>query len=78
MANTKQHKLTIMDRSGDTAHTFKPDDQASVDAAMKVFDELVKKGHTAGKMVAPGKHELIRKFDPTAEETILFPRLQGG
>ena len=73
------HQQIIMDRTGDTRHEFKPDDKASVDAAMARFAEMTKKGYVAialSKDGSPGT--LIRKFDPTVETTMFQPQLVGG
>lgn len=68
----------VMDHTGDTRHEFRVDDKAQVAAAMARFAELTGQGYTAAKRTAPGQAELMRTFDPTAEETVFFPRLQGG
>lgn len=68
----------VMDHTGDTRHDFSATDTAAIADAEKRFEELTGLGFTAGKRIGDGKTELLRKFDPTAEETIFFPRLQGG
>jgi hypothetical protein len=40
--------------------------------------ELTRAGYIAEKRTGSGTSELVRKFDPTAEETLFIPRLQGG
>jgi hypothetical protein len=35
-------------------------------------------GPTAAKRLDDGKSELVKNFDPTAEETLFIPRLEGG
>jgi hypothetical protein len=35
-------------------------------------------GFTEAKWWGEGKREVLRSFDPTAEETLAVPRLQGG
>jgi hypothetical protein len=42
------------------------------------FRELTGAGFTAAKRLGEGKSEVLRSFDPTAEETLFVPRLQGG
>ena len=42
------------------------------------FRQLTGTGFTAAVRTAEGRSKLIRNFDPSAEETIFFPRLQGG
>jgi hypothetical protein len=39
---------------------------------------FVEAGFTAAKRTGNGTSELIRKFDPTARETVFIPRLVGG
>jgi hypothetical protein len=68
----------VMDTSGDTRHRFDPDDAAAVAEAEKRFGELVGAGFTAAKRTGGGTSELLRQFDPTAEETLFIPRLVGG
>jgi hypothetical protein len=68
----------VMDHTGDTRHEFDAADQASIDAAEKRFVELTGAGFTAAVKTGPGESTLTRTFDPAAEETLFFPRLQGG
>ena len=73
------HLQIIMDSKGDTRHEFDPADLSSLAAAEARFQELTGKGFRAvvlGKDGAPG--ELVRKFDPRAEQTLFIPQLQGG
>jgi hypothetical protein len=72
------HTQVVMDASGDTRHQFDAGDQAAVAKAEKRFMELTGAGFTAAKRTGSGTSELIRKFDPTAEETLFIPRLIGG
>jgi hypothetical protein len=72
------HTQVVMDASGDTRHQFDAGDQAAVAEAEKRFMELTGAGFTAAKRTGSGTSELIRKFDPTAEETLFIPRLIGG
>jgi len=69
----------VMDRSGDTRHEFDAADASAVALAERRFRELTGKGFRAvalGKDGDPG--ELLRTFDPTVEETLFIPQLQGG
>jgi hypothetical protein len=68
----------VMDLSGDTRHHFGPDDAAAVADAEKRFSELTGSGFIAAKRTGNGTSELIRDFDPTAQETVFIPRLVGG
>ena len=42
------------------------------------FYELMKAGFTAAVRTGSGQISQIRSFDPTAEETLFFPKLVGG
>lgn len=68
----------VMDHTGDTRHEFDPKNTTAVDAAMARFAELTGQGYTAAKRTGPGQAQLLRKFDPTADETVFIPRLMGG
>jgi hypothetical protein len=68
----------VMDHTGDTRHQFDPADSAAVAEAEKRFRELTGAGFTAAKRLSEGKSEILRSFDPTAEETLFVPRLNGG
>ena len=67
----------IMDTSGDTRHQFDPNDQSAVAEAERRFRDLTEAGFTAAKRTRIGTSELIREFDPTAQETVFIPRLRG-
>ena len=71
-------KQIVMDATGDTRHEFDPADAASVAEALARFKELTGAGFTAAVRRGAGTSELIRDFDPVAEETVFFPRLRGG
>ena len=68
----------VMDPTGDTRHEFNMSDAAAVAEADRRFRQLTGTGFTAAVRTAEGRSQLIRNFDPSAEETIFFPRLQGG
>ena len=68
----------VMDHTGDTRHAFCAGDQAALAEAEKRFRELTGAGFTAAKRTGDGTSELIRTFDPTAEETLFIPRLIAG
>ena len=68
----------VMDTTGDTRHEFDPANVAAVAEAENRFRELTGAGFTAAVRKADGRSELMRSFDPTATETVFFPRLQGG
>jgi hypothetical protein len=68
----------VMDHTGDTRHHFDAKDANALLKAEERFKELTRIGFTAAVRTAPGNTELLRAFDPTAEETLFFPRLIGG
>jgi hypothetical protein len=68
----------VMDASGDTRHQFDPDDPSAVAEAERRFRELTGAGFAAAKRTGNGTSELIREFDPAAQETVFIPRLRGG
>jgi hypothetical protein len=49
-----------------------------VEKAERRFMELTGAGFTAAVRSGPGEQRVIRAFDPTAEETLFYPRLVGG
>jgi hypothetical protein len=70
--------LIVMDHTGDTRHNF---DAKNADAVLKAevrFRKLTGAGFTAAVRTASGEAVVKRTFDPTAEETLFFPRLVGG
>jgi hypothetical protein len=68
----------VMDRGGDSRHCFDPDDAQDLAKAKHRFFDLTGAGFTAAVRTGPGQVSRIRSFDPTAEETVFFPRLVGG
>jgi hypothetical protein len=72
------HTQIVMDATGDTRHKFDANDRTAIAEAEQRFTELTRAGFIAAKRTGAGASELIREFDPTAEETLFIPRLQGG
>jgi len=68
----------VMDHNGDTRHSFDQGDAEALAKAERRFEELAGAGFTAAVRTAAGEVSKIRSFDPTAEETLFFPRLVGG
>ena len=71
-------KQIVMDATGDSRHEFDASDAAAVAQAEARFRQLTGAGFTAARRLGDGHSELVRSFDPAAEETVFFPRLQGG
>jgi hypothetical protein len=67
-----------MDHTVDSRHQFDPADAAAVAEAEERFKMLTGAGFTAAKRLSEGKSEVLKIFDPTAEETLFIPRLKGG
>ena len=68
----------VMDHTGDTRHSFDAADAKAVLKAEGRFKKLTRLGFTAAVRSASGEVTIVRSFDPTAEETVFFPRLVGG
>jgi hypothetical protein len=68
----------VMDRTGDSRHSFNPNDAQELVEAEQRFYELTKVGFTAAVRTGAGQVSQIRSFDPNAEESVFFPRLVGG
>jgi len=68
----------VMDQTGDTRHEFDPRNAEAVARAEKRFMELTGAGFTAAVRTAPGEVSKVQSFDPTAKETLFYPRLVGG
>jgi hypothetical protein len=67
-----------MDTTGDTRHAFDNKDEVAIAEAKKRFQQLTDAGFVAAKRTGVGTSELIRRFDPTVDETLFMPRLVGG
>lgn len=67
-----------MDHTGDTRHYFDAEDTEALSKAEARFTMLTAVGFTAAVRDAFGIATVVRSFDPTAEETVFFPRLVGG
>jgi len=68
----------VMDLSGDSRHQFDPEDATAVAKAENRFKELTGAGFVAAARTSTGESRLVKSFDPTASETLFFPRLVGG
>jgi hypothetical protein len=68
----------VMDHTGDTRHHFDADDAKALSKAEERFKALTSVGFTAAVRDASGNASVTRSFDPTAEETLFYPRLVGG
>jgi hypothetical protein len=68
----------VMDATGDTHHAFDPTDAEALRKAKERFRALTGAGFTAVLRRIDGQARLVRSFDPSVEETLFFPRLEGG
>jgi hypothetical protein len=68
----------VMDRNGDSRYSFNSDDAVELARAERRFYELTGVGFTAAVRTGSGQVSKVRSFDPSAEETLFFPRLVGG
>ncbi len=68
----------VMDHTGDTRHHFSAEDALERAKAEERFKMLTGLGFTAAVRTGPGEISRVRSFDPSAEETLFFPRLVGG
>jgi hypothetical protein len=68
----------VMDHNGDTRHNFDAKDAKALLKAERRFKTLTGAGFTAATRTADGEPVVTHTFDPTAEETLFFPRLVGG
>jgi len=68
----------VMDHSGDRRHDFSLQDAEALAEAEQRFKDLTGKGFIAAVRTGSGEATRIKAFDPTAEETLFFPRLVGG
>ena len=72
-------EINILDRTGDTTHTWDRTRPDEVAVARRAFDEAKAKKYLIYKMNADGsKGELIREFDPNAERIVCSPQNVGG
>jgi hypothetical protein len=68
----------VMDHTGDRRHQFDTQNNSELAEAEKRFKELTGLGFTAAERTTAGETIKVTSFDPTAKETVFFPRLVGG
>ena len=68
----------VMDHTGDARHSFDASDEQALAKAEERFKKLTGLGFTAAVRTGSGEVARLNSFDPTAEETLFFPRLVGG
>lgn len=74
-----KHKITKLDRNGDTVVEFDPTNETEVSAGRKLFEEAIAQGYIASEMDASGKKgEIVKSFNPGAQDTLLVAPVYGG
>ena len=68
----------VMDHTGDSRHPFDQTEPEGLAKAERRFRELTGQGFTAATRTAAGDLKVVRTFDPSADETLFYPRLVGG
>lgn len=69
----------IMDHTGHTTIAFNPANTVDLKEAMERFERLTKAGHAAAtRQAGETDYKLAKAFDPTADETLFVPQMQGG
>ncbi|MGY4286444.1 hypothetical protein ACVWXO_005664 [Bradyrhizobium sp. LM2.7] len=68
----------VMDHAGDSRHFFEQTDLKGLAEAERRFKQLINQGFTAATRKAGSDLRITRSFDPTADETLFYPRLVGG
>ena len=68
----------VMDQNGDTRHNFDANDAKALLKAEERFKTLTGLGFTSAVRTASGEPTVRHTFDPSAEETLFYPRLVGG
>lgn len=68
----------VMDQAGDSRYQFDPHDAAELARAKYRFKKLTAEGYVAARRLVAGQTVKVTSFDPTAQETVFFPRLIGG
>lgn len=66
--------LRVLSSDGDTPTAFTVDAHAEAEALFK----RLRTTHTAFRVVPDAPAQRLDKFDPTAEEILLVPKVQGG
>ncbi|HEX4715287.1 MAG TPA: hypothetical protein VH164_10200 [Ktedonobacteraceae bacterium] len=71
--------LVILDRTGDTRHTWDRRSEDEVQVIRDLFERMIAKGYQAWSVTRKGdKDQRITEFDPQAEKVIFAPALVGG
>ena len=82
-----EHHMVVMDRNGHRTVTWDPHDPASINAAKREFDNLIREGYQAFEMDLISENGVVveglsdrrmTEFDPQAGKVMMVPHLRGG
>ena len=73
-----EHSLFILDETGHTTLTWKPEVKDSVAEVKSKFDDIIKQGWSAYAVTASGTPTQIKSFDPEADRIVMSAPLVGG
>ena len=68
----------VMNHNGDARYHFDARNAEALAKAEERFKQLTGEGFTAAVRTKPGEVIKINSFNPSADETVFFPRLVGG
>ena len=72
-------KHYIMDHTGHSTVEFDAGNSVQLEEALARFKMLTDKGHRAAvRKAGATDYTVVKSFDPTAEETLFVPAMQGG
>jgi hypothetical protein len=78
MGEQNRGTLIIMDGRGDTEVHWGIDNEAEVVAARSAFGDLRRRGYLAYRLRGGRPGEVLREFDPEAEQIVMTPPMRGG
>ena len=73
-----RHTLRVLDRSGDTAVQWAPENQTETETAKQVFDRFAAAGYAMFRAEPGTTATQIREFDPEAKEIVATRPFVGG
>lgn len=72
-------EIRAMNLGGDSKLIWSADNEAEVEAARNMFDDLRDQGFAAFSVDKEGEQDRrIEEFDPEAEKIIMVPPIRGG
>ena len=79
MEEEPEHLMRVIDETGDSKLIWDSANEAEVEAARKLFNELKGKRYKAFSVKKDGEPgSVITSFDPNAEKIIMQPPMAGG